>query len=150
MIKLPAVQETLLLPLLGRARATQGGSRILSDPRAVEIVSRIDQDVSQIERAISLMGYAEWAASSKQFDSLVQANLRAHPRGPVVDLGAGLDTAFTAMTTARSAGFTSTYPRSSRCGDNSCRTRHEAPVSLGRHSTSAGWTRSAVARRASW
>ncbi|MEM6706979.1 MAG: class I SAM-dependent methyltransferase, partial [Acidobacteriota bacterium] len=43
-VELGAVQETLLIPLLGRAQETQLGGKLLNDPKAVEIVARLQYD----------------------------------------------------------------------------------------------------------
>ncbi|MEL6777615.1 MAG: hypothetical protein AAFO06_10190 [Cyanobacteria bacterium J06597_16] len=46
-VNLGPVQETLLIPLLGRAVETQKGSGLIRDKKAVEIVDASDYDFSK-------------------------------------------------------------------------------------------------------
>jgi len=46
-VDLGPVQETLLIPLLGRAVKTQKGNGLIQDRKAVEIVDALDYDVSK-------------------------------------------------------------------------------------------------------
>lgn len=90
-VDLGAVQETLLIPLLGRARATEKGSGMIDDPKAVEIVRSLDYDFSKWEGAPSLAGAT---LRTRMFDRFVERFLDRHPEGTVVELGCGLNTRF--------------------------------------------------------
>ncbi|MEM7180576.1 MAG: hypothetical protein AAF518_06675 [Spirochaetota bacterium] len=46
-VELGAVQETLLIPLLGRAMETKKANGILQDTKAVSIVEQLDYDFSK-------------------------------------------------------------------------------------------------------
>ncbi|MEM9408302.1 MAG: class I SAM-dependent methyltransferase [Acidobacteriota bacterium] len=88
-VELGAVQETLLIPLLGRAQETQLGGKLLNDPKAVEIVARLQYD------------FEKWGTSARGacirarlFDAQVQRFLAEHPEGTVVEIGAGLNTRY--------------------------------------------------------
>ncbi|WP_026328235.1 class I SAM-dependent methyltransferase [Streptomyces sulphureus] len=83
------VQETLLIPLYGRAVENRKAEAILRDPRAEEIVAAIDYDFSRFDGLPSLTGSV---LRTTLFDRWVRDFLAAHPSGTVVELGAGLNT----------------------------------------------------------
>ncbi|MEM9464070.1 MAG: class I SAM-dependent methyltransferase [Actinomycetota bacterium] len=88
-VNLGAVQETLLIPLLGRAHETARPGGLIHDPKAVEIVERLDYDFSKWEKARSLAGAT---VRTRMFDTMVSHFLADHPSGTVVELGCGLNT----------------------------------------------------------
>ena len=90
-VELGPVQQTLLIPLLARARETEKPGGMLRDPRAIEIVNGLDYDFSKWEGGRSLVGAMLRAC---MFDRYVQSFLKKHPNGTIVDLGCGLDTRF--------------------------------------------------------
>lgn len=90
-VDLGAVQETLLIPLLGRAHETKKKRGILSDARAVEIVEQLDYDFDKWRNAPSLMGAS---IRTLMFDRFVTEFLADNPAGTVVELGCGLNTRF--------------------------------------------------------
>ena len=90
-VELGPVQETLLIPLLARARETEKPRGLLHDPRALEIVRALDYDFSKWEGGRSLAGAM---LRARMFDHYVETFLQACPHGTVVDLGCGLDTRF--------------------------------------------------------
>ncbi|WP_054811897.1 class I SAM-dependent methyltransferase [Nocardia arizonensis] len=89
-VALGEVQETLLIPLYGRARDAAGRASILGDRRAIELVEAIDYDFGKFR------GPALWGVVLRTsiFDEYVRGFLRRHPYGTVVDLGCGLSTRF--------------------------------------------------------
>lgn len=82
-------QETLLIPLWGKAVEGRRGDPILVDPKAAEVLSRIDYDFSRlaVPRKTSVM----MALRAKKLDDLLGAFLAEHPGGLVLHLGCGLD-----------------------------------------------------------
>ncbi|MER7775823.1 hypothetical protein ABTZ21_12525 [Streptomyces sp. NPDC096191] len=54
--RLGSVQETLLIPLYGRAAENRKAEAALRDPRADEIVASIDYDFSRFDGLPSLAG----------------------------------------------------------------------------------------------
>lgn len=91
-LDLSAVSETLLLPLYWRAQESERPDAILRDPKAVELVRRLNCDFSK---------------SKKMSNELIAALVRAcvvdraalsfvsqHPDGSIVEIGCGLDTRF--------------------------------------------------------
>lgn len=94
-IELKDVQRTLFMPLWGRAKLTKQGNPILKDPKAVEIVNRLEGiDFAEIDQAFSDFFNAAWIIRARMFDETVGDFLTESPRGNVVNLGAGLDTTF--------------------------------------------------------
>lgn len=90
--RLTGVEETLLIPLWARASETRRPDAIVRDPRAVELVERIDYDFSTFAR--------DWTAQlaiairTEIFDQAVGDFLKRHPAANVINLAAGLDTRF--------------------------------------------------------
>ncbi|MEU6483601.1 class I SAM-dependent methyltransferase [Streptomyces sp. NPDC046887] len=89
--RLGDVQETLLIPLYGRAVETRKRRGMIDDPRAVEMVEAIDYDFAKWDGARSLPGST---LRTLLFDAWVAAFLRRHPGGTVVEVGTGLNTRF--------------------------------------------------------
>jgi len=92
--ELGEIQQTLFIPLAGRARETQRRHPVLRDPKAVEMVASIDYDAAIYGRGAgggfavartSIFDY--WVGGVGQF-------LARHPAGTVVELGTGLNTRF--------------------------------------------------------
>lgn len=90
-VELGPVQETLLIPLLARARETEKSRGLLHDSRALEIVRALDYDFAKWEGGRSLAGAM---LRARMFDRYVETFLQACPHGTVVELGCGLDTRF--------------------------------------------------------
>lgn len=101
-VDLGPVQETLLIPLLARARETARARGLLRDPRAVEIVRALDYDFSKWEGGRSLKGAV---LRARMFDRYVEDFLAAHPGGTVVEIGCGLDTRFERVDNGRVRWF---------------------------------------------
>jgi O-methyltransferase involved in polyketide biosynthesis len=90
-IQLGQVQESLLVPLYGRALDSLRKRPILKDPKAVEIVESIDWDFSRFNQKRRVVAAALRTAL---FDEWVKGFLSRHPEGTVVEIGAGLNTRF--------------------------------------------------------
>lgn len=89
-VDLGEIQETLLIPLYGRALDAQNRRSVLGDRRAAEFVEAIDYDFAKFSGP-SLAGSVLRASI---FDGYVEAFLQQHPTGTVVDAGCGLSTRF--------------------------------------------------------
>ncbi|NUR59733.1 MAG: class I SAM-dependent methyltransferase, partial [Catenulispora sp.] len=90
-VELGAVQETLFIPLAGRARESGRKHPVVRDPKAVEIVDAVDFDVRRYSRG---WGGGVTVLRTAVFDEYVRAFLAEHPDGTVVELGTGLNTRF--------------------------------------------------------
>lgn len=102
-VELGPIQETLLIPLLARARETERGERgLLQDQRAVKIVRSLDYDFAKWEGGPSIKGAC---LRARMFDRTVMDFLDAHPDGTVVEIGCGLDTRFDRVDNGRARWF---------------------------------------------
>lgn len=89
-VSLGEIQETLLIPLYGRARDARRSDSILGDRKAIDLVEAIDYDFAKFSGP-SLAGSVLRASI---LDEYVRGFLAQHPDGTVVDLGCGLSTRF--------------------------------------------------------
>lgn len=96
------VQETLLIPLYGRAVENRKPEPALRDPRAEEIVAAIDYDFARFDGLPSLVGSVLRTAL---FDHWVSEFLTGSPEGTVVELGAGLNTRHERLDDGRARWF---------------------------------------------
>ncbi|MER7661470.1 class I SAM-dependent methyltransferase [Streptomyces sp. NPDC096193] len=101
-VRLGTIQETLLIPLYGRAAENRKKDAILRDPRAEEIVASIDYDFARFDGLQSLIGTVLRTAL---FDRWVADFLAAHPGGTVVEIGTGLNTRFERVDNGRARWF---------------------------------------------
>lgn len=86
-VDLSGVPETLFWNLGRRAAAAHGS--LLDDPRAIEVVSKLDYDFTDASRG------ARWhAVRVATFDAAVRRFLSRYPGATVVALGEGLETQF--------------------------------------------------------
>ncbi|MEM9090114.1 MAG: class I SAM-dependent methyltransferase [Cyanobacteria bacterium P01_F01_bin.53] len=108
-VNLGPVQETLLIPLLGRAVETQKGSGLIQDEKAVEIVKALDYDFSKWKKSKALAGAT---LRTRIFDQDVQAFLQQHPTGTVVEIGCGLNTRFERLDNGQAQWFDLDLPDS--------------------------------------
>jgi O-methyltransferase involved in polyketide biosynthesis len=90
-ISLGTAQETLLVPLYGRATMTRQGSDLIDDHKAVEMIEAIDYDFARFDGSMSLVGSV---LRTRIFDRWIARWLEANPTGTVVEIGAGLNTRF--------------------------------------------------------
>jgi methyltransferase len=91
-VELTGVPETMLLTLYARAQCSTTHPQVLSDPKAIDLVSRLDYDFSaaQSDQPV-LLGTG---ARTLLFDDLVRDFLARHPGCTVVNIACGLDTRF--------------------------------------------------------
>ncbi|MFJ9407011.1 class I SAM-dependent methyltransferase [Streptomyces sp. NPDC101393] len=93
-VKLSGVPETLLWNLYQRAYEARRSRPVLEDPKAVELVDRIDYPFEETfgrPHALLAQGHA---LRVRTFDTVVRAFLAEHPEGTVVTLAEGLETQF--------------------------------------------------------
>ena len=91
-LKLTGVEETLLITLYVRAKDAESDKPVLNDRKAAEILSRIDNDLSQFKTA--WMSYYGILARAKLMDEEIRKFIKKNPDGVIVSLGSGLDTRF--------------------------------------------------------
>jgi O-methyltransferase involved in polyketide biosynthesis len=93
-VHLSNVEETLLIPLWGRAQSSRAHNSLLNDAKAIEIIDQIDYDFSKLARRQIFRRDFWFVIRAKQFDDKIRAYIAEHPRATVVNIGAGLDTTF--------------------------------------------------------
>ena len=90
-----SLQETLVIPLYGRALCTRKFPQLFADQTAAELLEQIDYDFSALEQRsgglLQTFGALEVAMRQSDLAFEVREYLRAHPRAAVVNLGCGLD-----------------------------------------------------------
>ncbi len=99
-VKTDSIEETLLLPLWGRAYETQREHPRLIDEKAVEIIQAIDYDFSDIEKTQGSSQHG-WVARSLHTDKMARAFIEKHPEATIVNIGCGLDTTFSRIDNGR-------------------------------------------------
>lgn len=93
-IELGSVQETLLLPLWGRAVESQKRKPLLVDHKAVSIINSIPYDFARISKNIRPLSRLSWIARSIYFDNKIKAFIDNYTEATIVNVGCGLDTTF--------------------------------------------------------
>lgn len=112
-IDLNNVEETLLIPLWGRAQLSREHNSLLNDAKALEIIEQIDYDFSKLDRRFVFRRDLWFVIRAKQFDDKIKKhtlqNTLAHP----LSISArDLTQHFTASTTGRFIGTILTFPMS--------------------------------------
>jgi O-methyltransferase involved in polyketide biosynthesis len=92
MEKLSGISETLLITLYFRYLESKKTDAIIYDAKSVEIIERIDTDLSHFEN--DKISQLSVAIRSKVFDEQTQIFLNKNPDSIVVNLAAGLCTRF--------------------------------------------------------
>jgi O-methyltransferase involved in polyketide biosynthesis len=93
-IKLGRVQETLLLPLVARAKETRYKQPLLNDRKAYELLQQLDVDQKKLLQNLTEIGILGLCYRALKMDEAIREFLRKHPNGKILDIGAGLDTTF--------------------------------------------------------
>ena len=109
-----SVQETLLIPLLGRLVCSERFPELFSDPEAKRICESLDYDFAQkrkkMESAAGLFGALEVAQRQYDLRCEAEAYLKAHPKAAVVNLGCGLDDTFRKVDNGQCRGYNLDLP----------------------------------------
>ena len=93
-IKPQSVQETMLLPLWGRAKYSRLYPELLDDPEANKIMEGIDYDFSKVGQGFGETGGLAWLIRARNLDNAIKKYIKKYPEATVVNLGCGLDTNF--------------------------------------------------------
>ena len=115
-----SIQETLVIPLYGRALCSRKFPQLFADQTASELLERIDYDFSALERKsdslMQIFGALEVAMRQSDLAFEVRDYLSTHPKAAVVNLGCGLDQTGRACDNGSATSITSTCPTSWWCG----------------------------------
>lgn len=93
-VRLSGVPETLLWNLYHRSHEARQPRPVLEDPKAVELVDRIDYPFKETFGEPNPLLAQGQALRVRTFDAAVRAFLKEHPDGTVVSLAEGLETQF--------------------------------------------------------
>jgi O-methyltransferase involved in polyketide biosynthesis len=93
-VSLGPVQETLLIPLYGRALESRKADGILTDVKSEEIVAGIDYDFGKFSDADSQRSFTRTTLRTAIIDRILRRFLQEHPEATVVEIGCGLNTRF--------------------------------------------------------
>lgn len=101
-VHLGTIQETLLIPLYGRAVENRKKEAVLRDPLAEELVAAIDYDFARFDGLPMLLGTV---LRTSLFDRWTADFLAEHPTGTVVEIGVGLNTRYERTDNGRARWF---------------------------------------------
>ncbi|HTP09270.1 MAG TPA: class I SAM-dependent methyltransferase [Anaerolineae bacterium] len=93
-VDLGNVQQTMLLPLWGRAVESQKEKPLLVDQTALRIIGAMDYDFSTLTDNLSDLTQMAWIMRSLCIDEALKAFLKKYPGGTIVNIGCGMDTTF--------------------------------------------------------
>ncbi len=88
--QLGQIQETLIIPLLGRVQVSKRKSGFFYDKKALEIVKKLDYDFSKFDAAFPTLEGA--VLRTRVMDKWLSDLLKRHPKSCIVELGCGLNT----------------------------------------------------------
>jgi len=89
-----SVQETMFLPVWGRAKYSHLYPELLDDPIAEEIIGKIDYDFSKVEKGFDENSGIGWLVRARNFDDAIKEYIKKYPEATIINMGAGLDTTF--------------------------------------------------------
>lgn len=89
-----SIEETMIMPFWGRAVYSKKFPSLLEDQKAIEIMSRMSYDFSEIQTYSNEYSGIVFLARARNFDEALIQYLQRYPEATVVNLGAGLDTTF--------------------------------------------------------
>lgn len=93
-IQLKGIPQTLLLPLIGRAKWCELPYSPIRDDRVLKLKQSINYNFDALEKKLTTNASWWWMARAYHFDEAIKNYLIAHPHATIVNLGAGLETAF--------------------------------------------------------
>lgn len=92
---LSSVAEMLLLPLYNRAMESQRPDALIKDEKAVELVTQMSLDFSQVRQIpMNELLKVMRIMFTREFDRYARDFLKGHPEAVVVHIGCGLDARF--------------------------------------------------------
>lgn len=92
--ELGIVQETLLMPLIGRVEISKKHPHFFKDEKAEEIFKRLDFNKSRARKTMGEAGLLSMAVRAIKMDQAIKNFVYHHPKATILNVGAGLDTAF--------------------------------------------------------
>jgi O-methyltransferase involved in polyketide biosynthesis len=96
-----SVQNTMFLPLWGRATVSRLYPGLLYDAEAIRIMGQLPYDFEAVAKSFGEYGMLNFAIRAHQFDDAIRRYLTNHPEAIVVNIGAGMDTTFSRIDNSR-------------------------------------------------
>jgi len=93
-VELSSLEKTLIVLLWHGAQASKAPPELLNDVKVIELVNHLDCDFSIFAQRFTVEDSFRSAARARQFEDKLRAYISTHPDATIVNLGAGLDTAF--------------------------------------------------------
>ncbi|UZQ48508.1 class I SAM-dependent methyltransferase [Clostridium kluyveri] len=93
-LQVQTVQNTMLIPLWGRAVASEKNPEILYDKQAIDIIKNYDYDFKNVAKTFGEFGGICYIVRARKIEDAIREFIRKYPRGTVVNIGAGLDNSF--------------------------------------------------------
>ncbi|MCR5136697.1 MAG: class I SAM-dependent methyltransferase [Oscillospiraceae bacterium] len=113
-IEANSIQETLVIPLLGRLVCSERFPQLFSDPSAKRLCDSLDYDFAgkrkKMESPAGLFGALEVAQRQYDLRCEAEAYLKEHPKAAVVNLGCGLDDTFSRVDNGLCRGYNLDFP----------------------------------------
>jgi len=88
--ELGTIQETLIIPLLGRVQVSKRNTGFFYDKKALEIVKKLDYDFSKFDAAFPTLEGS--VLRTRVIDHWVKHLLKNNAQSTIVELGCGLNT----------------------------------------------------------
>jgi len=95
------VQNTMLLPLWGRATVSKLYPALLRDEEAVRIVEGLPYDFNATAKSFGEYGMLTFAVRARKFDDIMRSYMTHFPEASIVNIGAGMDTTFSRIDNGR-------------------------------------------------
>lgn len=86
------VQETLMLPLYGRAYCSKKYPTLFPDEVSEEMVTKLDYDFDSL--AFKEFAVITWAIRKRMLNERVKVYLKKYPKATIINLGCGADVSF--------------------------------------------------------
>ncbi len=107
-IRLSRERETLLVPLYSKALESRRAHPIIADPKACEILDRLDYDFGALR--VPRQSLVTLAMRARKLDSCVEEYLRGAANPLVLHLGCGLDSRVLRVGSRRGRWYDLDYP----------------------------------------
>ncbi len=93
-LKNGTIERTMLGPLWARATYSEKYPDLLNDPKASQIIKKLDYDFSGVQEFLDDWRGLGLLVRARSFDDALKKFIKKNPNTTVVNIGAGLDTTF--------------------------------------------------------
>jgi len=93
-LKNGTIETTMLGPLWARATYSEKYPDLLNDPKASQIIKKLDYDFSEVQEFLDEWRGLGLLVRARSFDNALKKYMEKNPNTTVVNIGAGLDTTF--------------------------------------------------------